>query len=190
MAKDILLLDNYDSFTYNLYHYLEELNEGNITVMRNDEINYEAVNRFEKVVISPGPGLPEQAGELMPFLERFATTKELLGICLGQQAIAAHFGMKLINLNEVVHGQSKELVLNSNDKLFHRIPKKIKVGRYHSWVIDPKSLTNDFLVSSSDEEGNIMSIAHKELPIRAVQFHPESILTEYGKEMLRNWLST
>ncbi|MBL4707007.1 MAG: aminodeoxychorismate/anthranilate synthase component II [Flavobacteriales bacterium] len=188
--SDILLIDNYDSFTYNLYHYLEEMNEGKVVVMRNDEINFEQAESFQKVVISPGPGLPSQAGDLMKFLNQFILEKEILGICLGQQAIAEHFGMRLKNLEEVIHGQAKQIrVLSKKERLFSGLPSVLKVGRYHSWVIDPKNITENIIITSQDDDGNIMSIAHESLPIKAVQFHPESVLTEFGKEMIANWLS-
>lgn len=190
MSK-ILLIDNYDSFTYNLFHYLDELNEGGVEVIRNDELDLNNLQKYDRVVLSPGPGLPENAGKLMNFLEVYATESPILGVCLGQQAIAEHFGMKLKNLDEVVHGQARKVqILKTKSGLFKGLPPEIKVGRYHSWVIDPVSLTDDFEVTSTDEEGNIMSIEHKTLPICAVQFHPESILTEYGKEMLQNWLES
>lgn len=187
MSK-ILLIDNYDSFTFNLVHYLESLTDLEIVVVRNDEIDFSKLQEYDSVVISPGPGLPKQAGLLMEFLAAFADKKKILGICLGQQAIAEHFGMKLKNLDEVVHGQAKTIQVLNHSGLFRDIPNKIKVGRYHSWVIDSESISKDFEVSSVDEQGNIMSIQHKTLPIAAVQFHPESILTEYGRDLLENWL--
>ena len=188
---NILLIDNYDSFTYNLFHYLDELNEGGIEVIRNDELDLNKVKNYDRVVLSPGPGLPKDAGKLMEFLEKYAHEIPILGVCLGQQAIAEHFGMKLKNLSEVVHGQSRKIEILDNKKgLFNDFPTEIKVGRYHSWVIDPKSITEDFEVTSTDEDGNIMSIQHKKLPIHAVQFHPESVLTQKGKEILQNWLNT
>ena len=185
----ILLIDNYDSFTYNLYHYLDELNQGGVEVQRNDELDLNGVLDYDLVVLSPGPRLPKQAGKLMEFLERYATKIPILGVCLGQQAIAEHFGMKLNNLPKVVHGQARSIEIIEREKgLFKDLPKSIKVGRYHSWVIDPESMHTDFNITSTDEEGNIMSIQHKSLPICAVQFHPESVLTELGKELLQNWL--
>lgn len=185
----IALIDNYDSFTYNLFHYLEELNDGGVEVMRNDEIDFDRLEEFDAFVISPGPGLPEQAGDLLLFLEKYAQTKKILGVCLGLQAIAEHFGMKLQNLEEVVHGQSHEITLCDNrDILLKGLPQQFKVGRYHSWVIDATTLSPVFEVTSKTLDGKIMSIQHKTLPINAVQFHPESILTEHGKEMLSNWL--
>lgn len=185
----ILLIDNYDSFTYNLYHYLDELNQGGVEVQRNDELDLNGVLDYDLVVLSPGPGLPKQAGKLMEFLERYATKVPILGVCLGQQAIAENFGMKLKNLPKVVHGQSRIIEIVARESgLFKDFPASIKVGRYHSWVIDPESMHTDFNITSTDEEGNIMSIEHKTLPICAVQFHPESVLTELGKELLQNWL--
>ena len=186
---NILLIDNYDSFTYNLFHYLDELNAGGVDVVRNDELDLDKVKNYDKVVLSPGPGLPKDTGKLMDFLKQYATEVSILGVCLGQQAIAEHFGMRLKNLAEVVHGQSRTIEILENQKgIFQAFPKEVKVGRYHSWVIEPASLSPDFNVTSTDKEGNIMSIQHKRLPISAVQFHPESVLTEMGKEMLQNWL--
>lgn len=187
MSK-ILLIDNYDSFTYNLVHYLESLTDQVIDIIRNDELDFSKMDEYDSVVVSPGPGLPKDAGRIMEFLARFSKEKNILGICLGQQAIAEHFGMRLKNLGEVVHGQARKIEVIESIGLFQGLPKTIKVGRYHSWVIDPESMNADFEITSTDEKGNIMSIQHKTLPITAVQFHPESILTEYGKEMLRNWL--
>lgn len=189
--QKILLIDNYDSFTFNLYHYLEELFDGEIEVMRNDEIDFERIEEFDAFVISPGPGLPKKAGDLMKFLNDYSQTKKILGICLGLQAIAEHFGFKLKNLAEVIHGQSHEIrVINRDNPLFHNLPSTFKVGRYHSWVIDENSLSQDFEISSRSMDGSIMSISHKRLALHAVQFHPESILTENGKDLLKNWLTT
>ena len=191
MGFKILIIDNYDSFTYNLFHYIEELNKGNIEVMRNDEIEFNRIEEFDAFIISPGPGLPEQAGHLMLFLERYAALKKILGICLGQQAIAQHFGMGLNNLAAVVHGQSHQIkVTQPRDVLFKGLPESFKVGRYHSWVIDKLSLTKEFAVTAETLEGEIMAISHQSLPIHAVQFHPESILTENGKAMISNWLNS
>lgn len=168
---------------------MDDLNAGGVEVVRNDELDLGKVQNYERVVLSPGPGLPKDAGKLMDFLKHYATEIPILGVCLGQQAIAEHFGMRLKNLPEVVHGQSRTIKILENQKgIFKDLPKEIKVGRYHSWVIEPNSLSTDFEVTSTDEEENIMSIQHKNLPIYAVQFHPESVLTEYGKEMLQNWL--
>lgn len=188
MSK-ILLIDNYDSFTYNLYHYLEELYDGDIEIMRNDKIDFERVDTFQAAIISPGPGIPKHAGQLMLFLKKFAHKMKLLGICLGHQAIAEHFGIRLENLTEVVHGQSTSIkVLNSNS-VFKSLPKTFKVGRYHSWIVDKSDIGTEIIITAKDEKGQIMAIKHKSLPIEAVQFHPESVLTEFGKEILKNWLN-
>lgn len=188
MSK-ILLIDNYDSFTYNLFHYLEELSDSEVNVIRNDELALNQLDAYHSIVISPGPGLPAKSGKLMDFLEKFAHKKKILGICLGQQAIAEHFGMQLKNLNQVVHGKAKKIkVVSDQDVLFRNLPSTLNVGRYHSWVIEPSSLSSDFEVTAVDENDNIMAIAHKSLPIKSVQFHPESVLTEFGKELLKNWL--
>lgn len=186
----ILLIDNYDSFTYNIYHYLEELWEEGVEVVRNDELTLEKAQEFDRIVISPGPNLPQAAGNLMPVLKAIVAEKKVLGICLGLQAIAEVFDLKLKNLNQVVHGQSTPIkVLEADALLFRGLPRQFKVGRYHSWVIDEKSnLENKLKVTAVDESGSIMAVVHSTLPVHAVQFHPESVLCEYGKEMLGNWL--
>lgn len=186
----ILLIDNYDSFTYNLYHYLEEMWSPGIDVYRNDQLSEINLSYYKKVVISPGPGLPEQAGDLMSFLRKIQQSHEVLGICLGLQAIAEVFGLRLKNLKQVVHGQSTPIrIIDGQNLLFNGLPTSFKVGRYHSWVIDETSnLENKLKVTAVDEIGNIMAISHPILPIHAVQFHPESVLCEHGKEILKNWL--
>tara|TARA_B100000965_G_scaffold403942_1_gene433376 strand:+ start:1645 stop:2211 length:567 start_codon:yes stop_codon:yes gene_type:complete len=187
MAK-ILLIDNYDSFTYNLYHYLEELWEEGVEVVRNDELDSVNFNEFEKVVISPGPGLPQEAGHLMAVLDKIQNSHQILGICLGLQAIAKLFGYQLKNLGKVVHGQSTPMkVLDPKAVLFQNLPQTFNVGRYHSWVMQVKE-KGELKVTATDLDGNVMAIQHHKLPIHAVQFHPESVLCEHGKEILRNWL--
>lgn len=158
--------------------------------MRNDELTLEKAQKYDRIVISPGPNLPQAAGNLMPVLKAIVTEKKILGICLGLQAIAEVFDLKLKNLKQVVHGQSTPIeVLDPNALLFRGLPQQFKVGRYHSWVIDEKSnLKNELKVTAVDEAGNIMAVAHPTLAVHAVQFHPESVLCEYGKEMLGNWL--
>lgn len=187
----ILLIDNYDSFTYNIYHYLEELWEEGVEVLRNDELTKEKVNKFQRIVISPGPGLPKDAGKLILTLKELPKETKILGVCLGLQAIAEVFDLKLKNLKQVVHGQSTPIkVLEPKSLLFCGLPQQFKVGRYHSWVIDERSnIDHKLIVTAVDEVGNIMAIAHPSLPIHAVQFHPESVLCEYGKELLGNWLN-
>ncbi len=184
----ILLIDNYDSFTYNLYHYLEELWEEGVEVVRNDELGSVNFEDFNKVVISPGPGLPKEAGQLMKVLKQIKDTHQILGICLGLQAIAELFGYKLQNLGKVVHGQSTQMkVLDPEATLFQNLPQNFKIGRYHSWVMQAKE-EGELKLTAFDLEGRVMAIQHSSLPIHAVQFHPESVLCEYGKEILKNWM--
>ncbi len=183
----ILIIDNYDSFTYNLVHYLEDLN-CNVTIKRNDQLHIDEVNDYDKIILSPGPGLPNQAGLLKEIIKKYAHTKPILGICLGQQAIAEVFGGSLLNLNEVKHGVSSVITqCTPNEGLFKNLPIKFKAGRYHSWVVNP-TLPECLIATSFDENGNIMSLKHSFLNIKGVQFHPESILTPFGKQILQNWI--
>ena len=185
----ILLLDNYDSFTWNLVHYLEMLTKDEICVFRNDEISLEDVDNFERIVLSPGPGMPSNAGILMPLIKRYSTVKPILGVCLGHQAIAESFGGSLLQLSEVVHGlQRKCLLTNNSDAFFTDVPNSFEVGRYHSWVVDESTLATNFKVLARDEQSTIMAMKHTSLPIYSVQFHPESIMTPFGKQILKNWL--
>lgn len=184
----ILVLDNYDSFTYNLFHYLEQLTE-DITVLRNDEISLEEVNAYSHIVISPGPGLPNEAGITKELIERYYLTKPILGICLGCQAIAEFFGGKLYNQNHVAHGIQRTIKQTStNSRLFKDIPNQIQVGLYHSWAINADELNKELTVTSVNEKGTVMSIEHTSLPIAGVQFHPESIMSEHGLKLIKNWL--
>lgn len=185
--KKVLVIDNYDSFTYNLVHYLEAL-DCEVTVYRNDEFDLDEVVIFDKILLSPGPGIPDEAGLLKPLIQEYASSKSILGICLGQQAIGEVFGGKLTNLDKVYHGVATNIkVLADDEILFQALPKKIQVGRYHSWVVDSK-LPDVLEATSVDENGQIMSLRHKTLDVRGVQFHPESILTPEGKQMLKNWV--
>ncbi len=187
--KKILLLDNYDSFTYNLAHYIEAVGNYTVEVYRNDEITLDEVSGYDIIILSPGPGLPKDAGILLPLIKKYAATKKILGVCLGMQAIAESFGASLTNLPTVFHGVSTPVkVLENKDILFKNLPKTFQVGRYHSWVVSKEQLPACFIVSSVDKEGNIMSISHKTHKIYGVQFHPESILTEHGKELIANFL--
>ncbi|WP_438966930.1 anthranilate synthase component II [Flavobacterium sp.] len=188
LKPKIVVIDNYDSFTYNLVHYLEDLN-CDVTVYRNDEFDLEEIEPFDKIVLSPGPGIPEKAGLLKEVIKKYASTKPILGICLGQQAIGEVFGAELINLEKVYHGVATKIIITENDTLFNDLPLEIEVGRYHSWVIDKSTIPKELKVTSVDENGEIMSIKHISLDIKAVQFHPESILTPFGKKMLENWLT-
>ncbi len=188
--KKILVIDNYDSFTYNLVHYLEALN-CEVTVLRNDEVNIEDPEHFDKILLSPGPGVPSEAGLLEDIIKRYAPTKSILGICLGQQAIGEVFGGQLINLDTVYHGVAASItIIAADEPLFKGIEKQISVGRYHSWSVSREGFPEILEITSVDENGQVMSLRHKVYDVRGVQFHPESILTPYGKKMLENWLNT
>lgn len=188
--KPILLLDNYDSFTYNLLHYIEALGAP-VVVYRNDEITLEDVAAFDHIVLSPGPGLPDEAGILKAVITRYGAEKPILGICLGMQAIGEVFGAKLQNLNTVHHGVATTIeVLDLQDILYQNLPQSLSVGRYHSWIIDPATLPETLVVTAQTPEGHPMSIRHSSLPIYGVQYHPESILTPLGKTILQQWLTT
>ena len=184
---NILLIDNYDSFTYNLVHYLEELG-AQVTVRRNDKISLEEVANFSHIVLSPGTGIPDEAGLLKEIITTYAPTKKILGVCLGQQAIAEVFGGSLENLSEVYHGIATPIqITDPQATLFKDLPTEVVVGRYHSWVVS-KNLPEVLKVTAIDSEGQIMALEHKSYSVHAVQFHPESILTPSGKKMLANWL--
>lgn len=187
--KDILVIDNYDSFTYNLVHYLEDL-ECSVTVKRNDQLELKEVDNFYKIVLSPGPGIPDEAGLLKPIIKTFAATKSILGVCLGMQAIGEVFGAELHNLDTVYHGiQTKVKITSKNEKLFKGLGPTIDVGRYHSWVV--KGQIPDCLeITSVDENDQIMALRHKDYDVKGVQFHPESVLTPDGKIILKNWINS
>ena len=185
--KKILVIDNYDSFTYNLVHYLEDL-DCEVVVKRNDQLTLDEVDAFDKIVLSPGPGIPDEAGLLKEIISKYAPTKSIFGVCLGQQAIAEVFGGSLINLEEVYHGIATKIKVTKNDPLFIGMPEEIEVGRYHSWVVDA-NLPEVLEVTSVDQNGQIMSLRHKNFKVSAVQFHPESVLTPHGKQILKNWLN-
>lgn len=184
----VLVIDNYDSFTYNLVHYLEEL-QCDVVVKRNDKLSLEDVEPFQKIVLSPGPGIPDEAGLLKEIISVYAPSKSIFGVCLGQQAIGEVFGGKLINLDEVYHGVATEIEIVEEDPIFAGLPRKISVGRYHSWVVDPM-LPAELIATSFDDNGQLMSLRHKEYDVSAVQFHPESVLTPEGKKILENWIRT
>lgn len=187
--KKILVIDNYDSFVYNLVHYLEDLN-CQVTVRRNDQLELEDVEDFDKILLSPGPGIPEEAGLLKPIIQKYAASKSILGVCLGQQAIGEVFGGRLGNLESVYHGVATNIELCVDDEpLFKNLPKQMKVGRYHSWVV-LRELPDALEATSYDENGQIMSLRHREFDVRGVQFHPESVLTPEGKKMIENWVNS
>jgi len=187
--KKILILDNYDSFTYNLVQYFTELTEDQIVVKRNDEITVKEISNFDTIVFSPGPGLPQDAGIMIDVIKTYAANKKILGVCLGHQAIGMAFGAELTNLKKVYHGvKTKINIIDENDAIFSDIDQDTSVGRYHSWVINPETLSDEFIITSIAENDNIMSIKHKKHKIWGVQFHPESIMTEEGKKMIANFL--
>ncbi len=186
--KKVLVIDNYDSFTYNLVHYLEDL-DCEVTVRRNDKLTLDFVDQFDKIVLSPGPGIPDEAGLLKDIIKTYAPTKSIFGVCLGQQAIGEVFGGQLINLDDVYHGVSRKVTITVEDEsLFNGLEKTIEVGRYHSWVVD-SNLPESLEATSVDENGQIMSLRHKTYDVKGVQYHPESVLTPYGKKILENWLN-
>lgn len=186
----ILILDNYDSFTYNLVHYIEEELGQSVDVFRNDEISLEAVADYDLIVLSPGPGLPAEAGIMPKLIERYAADKVIFGVCLGHQAIGEAFGASLHNLAEVHHGVETDMVRSdATDPLFADVPRNFRAGRYHSWVIDPKTLPDELTVTATDDTGGIMAMRHRRYPLFSVQFHPESIMTEHGRLMIKNLLN-
>ena len=183
----VAIIDNYDSFTYNLVHYLEDL-KVEVTVFRNDEFELLDIEKFEKILLSPGPGIPDEAGLLKEVIKKYAPTKSILGVCLGLQAIGEVFGGKLSNLEKVYHGVATKIFIKEKDSIFNNLPNELYVGRYHSWVISNKNLPIDLIITSTDENGQIMSLKHSVYDVRGVQFHPESILTVHGKQILKNWI--
>ncbi len=185
----VLVIDNYDSFTYNLVHYLEDLN-CDVMVLRNDKLTLEDVEPFNKIVLSPGPGIPDEAGLLKPIIKKYASTKSILGVCLGQQAIGEVFGGSLINLEDVYHGVATKVTITVDDEpLFNGLEKEIEVGRYHSWVVD-SNLPDSLEATSFDANGQVMSLRHKVYDVKGVQYHPESVLTPFGKQILKNWIDS
>jgi anthranilate synthase component 2 len=188
MGKKILVIDNYDSFVYNLVHYLEAL-DCQVTVRRNDQFHMEECEAYDKILLSPGPGIPEEAGLLNEVIKTYAPTKSILGVCLGQQAIGEVFGGTLLNLDRVFHGVATNITILKDDTvLFQDMDSKVAVGRYHSWVVDTKNFPPMLEVTAMDENGQIMALRHREYDVRGVQFHPESVLTPEGKTMIKNWI--
>lgn len=184
----ILVFDNYDSFTYNLVHAVKKLSYTDVEVHRNDQISLDEIDRFDKIILSPGPGLPHESGILLDVIRTYAPTKSILGVCLGEQAIAEAFGGSLLNLPEVYHGIATEINVIDDDILFYDMLTKLTVGRYHSWVVNPETLPSCLKVTAVDENGMIMALKHKTFKVHGVQFHPESVLTPQGEQMLKNWL--
>lgn len=186
----LLVLDNYDSFVYNIVHIIRELGYGeNMDIIRNDKITLKDVEKYDKILLSPGPGIPSEAGIMLDIIKTYGPKKSILGVCLGHQGIGEVYGASLINLSEVYHGLAINTEIVHKDSLFSDMPDKFKCGRYHSWAVNPKSDLSNLVITAVDEEGNIMGLKHKEFDVKGVQFHPESILTEGGKTILKNWLS-
>ena len=183
----ILLLDNYDSFTYNLAHLVKELGVA-VDVLRNDQFSIEELEQYDKIILSPGPGVPEEAGLLLDVIRTYAGKKPILGVCLGEQAIGQAFGGKLVNLSTVFHGVQTIIQLTEPDYIFRGLPEEIAVGRYHSWVVDTEKLPETLAVTAVSPEGQIMALKHREYDVRGIQFHPESVLTPDGKQIMKNWL--
>jgi anthranilate synthase component II len=184
----ILVFDNYDSFTYNLVHYLEKVSDADIEVHRNDKISLKEIERFDKILLSPGPGIPSEAGILLDVIKTYAPTKDILGVCLGQQAIAEAFGGSLNNLQEVFHGVATPIDIIAKDVIFKDVPQKLNVGRYHSWAVNEKDFPKELEITAVDQSGSIMALRHRSYQVRGVQFHPESVLTEHGELMIKNWI--
>jgi anthranilate synthase component 2 len=192
-AMKILVFDNYDSFTYNLVHLVEKILHQKVEVYRNDKLPLEKVKEFDKIILSPGPGVPEEAGLLLPLIKEYASTKSILGVCLGHQAIGQAFGGNLVNLSTVYHGVAMPVKVGSRESLvdsplFNGLPDVFEVGRYHSWVVAEKNFPADLQITARDENNYIMGLQHKTYDVQGVQFHPESVLTPLGEKIMRNWL--
>ena len=192
----ILVFDNYDSFTYNLVHLVEKLLRQRVEVHRNDKIPLEKVKEYDKIILSPGPGIPEEAGLLLPLIKEYASSKPILGVCLGHQAIGEAFGGKLTNLSTVYHGVATPVKIlrlpgrngQAGSDLFEGLPDELEVGRYHSWVVSEEGFPAELEITARDEHGYIMGLRHRSLDVQGVQFHPESVLTPKGEQILKNWL--
>ena len=185
----VLVFDNYDSFTYNLVHMVEKMLNVKVDVFRNNEIRLEEIAKYDKIILSPGPGLPDEAGLLKPLIKEYASSKSILGVCLGHQAIAEVFGAKLLNLDTVFHGVATCINIKETDSdLYRNLETTQVVGRYHSWVVDSRDFPEELIVTAVDEQNNIMGLKHKNFDVQGVQFHPESVLTPCGEKIISNWL--
>lgn len=184
----VVIIDNYDSFTYNLSHLVKELG-AEVTVYRNDQFEMSKLYEFDKIILSPGPGIPSEAGLLLDVIKEYAGKKPILGVCLGHQAIGESFGGKLENLSDVFHGVATEGTQLGNDPIFAGLPERITMGRYHSWVVSKENFPDCLEITAESDEGQIMALRHKTLDIHGIQFHPESVLTTEGRTMINNWLS-
>lgn len=189
----ILIFDNYDSFTYNLVHVVEKIIHDKVDVYRNDKIPLEKIKEYDKIILSPGPGIPIESGLLLPLIKTYAPSKSILGVCLGQQAIGEAFGGSLINLSTVYHGVATKINVEpkrtkSANDIFNGLPEQLEVGRYHSWIVSNENFPSELEITAKDENGYIMALRHRTYDVQGVQFHPESVLTPAGEEMMRNWL--
>ena len=182
-----VIIDNYDSFTYNLAHLVNELGT-EVDVLRNDKFELEELEKYDKIILSPGPGIPEEAGLLLEVIRTYAGRKPILGVCLGEQAIGQAFGGKLTNLSEVFHGIQTNVKIKNKDYIFSGLPTEIPVGRYHSWVVDTEEFPEELVITAISSEGQIMALKHREYDVHGIQFHPESVLTPDGKQIVGNWL--
>ena len=182
-----VIIDNYDSFTYNLAHLVKELG-AEVSVVGNDQFRLSELKPFDKIILSPGPGIPTEAGLLMDVIDAYASVKPILGVCLGHQAIGEYFGGKLTNLSQVFHGIASIISITAPDYIYKELPAQVQVGRYHSWVVDNEGLPDCLEVTSVSEEGQIMSLRHKQYDVRGIQYHPESVLTPEGRKIIANWL--
>lgn len=189
-STKILLFDNYDSFTYNLVHAIKSIGYQNVDVYRNDKIKLSQVNQYDKIILSPGPGLPSEVGLMMQLLKEYAKNKSIMGVCLGHQAIAELFGAKLVNIPNVFHGVQTAIKIFGDDYLFKGLSKEILAGRYHSWIVSKEDFPNELEITAEDEAGDIMALKHKQLDLHGVQFHPESILTPEGIQIIQNFLQS
>ena len=189
--EKILVIDNYDSFTYNLVHYIESAGDFKVDVFRNDEINIDAIDRYDRIMLSPGPGIPSESGILKDLIAQYAPSKKIMGVCLGQQAMGEVFGGSIKNLDKVYHGVATDVeIVDPSEPLFSNLPAKFLVGRYHSWIVDRESIPDSLKITAVDKDGQIMAIRHRVYDVCGVQFHPESILTEYGQKIIINWLNS
>ncbi|MDR1517782.1 MAG: aminodeoxychorismate/anthranilate synthase component II [Dysgonamonadaceae bacterium] len=187
--KKILIFDNYDSFTYNLVHAVKSLGYTDVDVIRNDKLNLDSAEKYDKIILSPGPGIPEEAGDLLPLIKRYAPTKSILGVCLGHQAIGLCFGAKLENIPFVFHGVQTPVKITAKDYLFDGLPDSLAVGRYHSWIVSAKDFPSGQLeITALDGDDSIMAMKHRKYDVHGVQFHPESVLTPEGLKMVENFL--
>ena len=182
-----VIIDNYDSFTYNLAHLVKEIG-AEVDVLRNDKFELEELEKYDKIILSPGPGIPEEAGLLLEVIRTYAGRKPILGVCLGEQAIGQAFGGKLTNLSEVFHGIQTNVKIKNKDYIFSGLPTEIPVGRYHSWVVDTDGFPEELVITAISSEGQIMALKHREYDVHGIQFHPESVLTPDGKQIVGNWL--